>query len=173
MKCIAGLFFSVLILLIAADIQADIYTWTDKNGVKRYSDRAPDESAAKVEVQEEVPSRLTEEKTADIPDAELERAIRELEPGSQSKDDKIKKGDETKSQESKITVSKASAVPSELEQRVQAEKERLQSEIDRIEQLAVGPSLSLALKQAMIKEYKDKLAALEKSPEEYFRTDQQ
>lgn len=166
MKIVTILYLSTLILLVTVNLQADIYMWTDQDGVKRYSDTPPDETAEKVTVSQEVVSKPVEEKTADMEDAELKRAVQELEPATKAAET------ESKPEQQQVRAEKKTAAPTDLERRIQAEKERLQSEIDRIEQLAVGPSLSIALKQAMLKEYKDKLEALEKSPETYFGTEE-
>ncbi|MBW2249508.1 MAG: hypothetical protein JRF60_02480, partial [Deltaproteobacteria bacterium] len=70
----------------------------------------------------------------------------------------------------KIEAEKKKAALDKLNKKVLLEKERLQNEIKRIEQLAIGGPYSLAMKKTKIKEYQDKLDLLERSPEEYFRT---
>ena len=159
------LYLSALIFLATVDLQAGIYMWVDKDGVKRYSNTTPDETAEKVKVRREVLSKPVVEKTTDMEDGELKQAIQELEPETKATEP------ETKPEHQQVKAEQKPAAPTELDKRVQAETERLRGEIDRIEQLAVGPSLSIARKQAMIKEYKDKLNALKRSPGEYFGTE--
>ncbi|MFZ5568948.1 MAG: DUF4124 domain-containing protein [Thermodesulfobacteriota bacterium] len=164
MKILLKVCCGVLVFFLATEfrLQAGFYSWTDENGVKRYSDTAPDETAADVKVHAEIPSD-GQEATVSSPN------------GNQPTPADWKDGDvyqelerEKALKKQKAEEEKAQAARAEWEGKIQAEKDRLQGEIDRIRQLAVGPSLSIALKNARIKEFQDRLDILEKSPEDYF-----
>ncbi len=94
----------------------------------------------------------------DIEEDELSRHLKEVEA------QKIK----TEQQRIDAEKEEKNIIEAKVNEKIQAEKERLLGEIDSIEKLAVGSSLSLARKNAMIKQFQDKLDLLEKSPEEYF-----
>ena len=151
------------LLLFVSDLNAgSIYTWTDENGVKHYSNEEPSEDQKDVKVINEIPhSQMDTEKLRQNSE-KLEQVIEEREAEKKAaeigKEQKIKKIEAGKKKTAKDTLNK----------KVLLEKERLQNEIRRIEQLAIGGPYSIALKKSKIKEYQDKLDLLERSPEEYF-----
>ncbi len=155
--------FSVLVFLLTTDLSAGIYSWTDENGVKQFSNTGPDQTAKDVEVHQEI-------KSADPAEGKNVRSDGgewdDNAPKGNSIYDDLAREKELRKQKSE--AERKQAAQEEWEQKIRAEKERLQGEIDRIQQLAVGPSLSIALKNARIKQFQDKLNTLEKSPEEYF-----
>ena len=156
-----------------------IYSWTDKNGIKKFSNTAPEEDVENLEVLAEMPhseavdtgieddvNEISRSKNTDndinIDDDELNHYIKEMEvKKKQEEQEEI----EAEKEENRIADDR-------FNQKIQKEQERLQGEIDRIEKLAVGPSLSIARKNAMIKQFQDKLDLLESSPEEYFNTNE-
>jgi hypothetical protein len=140
------------------DLYADtIYSWTDKNGTKKHSNTAPEEDVEHLEVIEEMPLSETSNTDIEVDEEGFGQADRELEV-----DNRIS---ELKTEQQQI---KNKIPDGPLNEKIQAEKIRLLEQIDRIEKLAVGRSLSLARKNAMIKQFRDKLDLLERSPEEYF-----
>jgi len=152
----------ILIFLQYSHVGAGtIYSWTDKNGIKKFSNTEPEDNVGHVEVIEETP--ISEAGNIDIKADEEELVdIIESEPEVENRNNGFStKQKQIKNREDKI-------IDEPFNEKIQAEKRRLQGEIDRIEKLAVGRSLSLARKNAMIKQFQDKLALLEKSPEEYF-----
>ena len=165
MKYFLILWLSGLVLLFVPDLNAgSIYTWTDENGVKRYSNAAPGEDAKDVEIIKEIPHTQADKEKSGQNAEKLEKVLEELE--AENKAAKI----EREQKNEKIEEEKKKAALDKLNKKVLLEKERLQNEIKRIEQLAIGGPYSLAMKKTKIKEYQDKLDLLERSPEEYFRT---
>jgi len=163
-------------LLFVPDLNAgSIYTWTDENGVKRYSNEAPNEDPKDVKVIDEMSHTQADEEQSRQNSEKLEKVREELEAAEIEREQKNKK----------IDAEKKKAAIETLNKKVLLEKERLQNEIRRIEQMATGfrrvknkkgqtitisNSFSLAMKKSKIKEYQDKLDLLERSPEEYFST---
>ena len=162
----------IFVFLPLSDLYAGtIYSWTDKNGTKKYSNTAPEEDVENLKVIEEMPiseedvknpggieetsHSETDDNAIDIDNDELSHYLKEME---------IKK----KQPQIKTEEEKNKTADDPFNEKILTEKRRLQGEIDRIEKLAVGPSLSIARKNAMIKQFQDKLDLLEKSPEEYF-----
>ena len=163
MKYLPILVISVLVLLFITDLNADnIYSWTDENGVRQYSNTSPGNDAEDVEIIKEIPHTQNDEKKSG-PDAnELDRVMDELEAENRAAEI------EREEKDKKIEAEKNKAAQDKLNQKIQIEKERLQNEIRRIEQLALGGTFSLAMKKSKIKEYQEKIDLLERSPEEYF-----
>ena len=176
MKYFLILWFCGQFLLFVPDLNAaSIYTWTDENGVKRYSNSAPNEDPKDVKVINEIPHTQADEEMSRQNSEKLEQVLEEQKAAEIERKQKNKKIDAEK---------KKTAIEA-LNKKVLLEKERLQNEIRRIEQLPTGfrryknkkgqtiairNSFSLAMKKSKIKEYQDKLDLLESSPEKYFGT---
>ena len=168
MKYIPILVLSGLVLLFITDLNADnIYSWTDENGVRQHSNTAPGKDAKDVKIIKEIPHTQDDEKKSGQDANELDRVIDELEAKNRAA--KI----EREEKEKEIEAEKNKAAQDKLNKKTQTEKERLQNEIRRIEQLASGGTFSLAMKKSKIKEYQEKLDLLERSPEEYFAANAQ
>jgi chromosome segregation ATPase len=165
MKYFLILWVSGLFLLFVPDLYSgSIYTWTDENGVKRYSNAAPDEDPKDLKIINEIPHTQADNEKSGQNAMKLEQVIEELE--AKSKAAEIEKEQKNK----KIEAEKKKTALDTLNKKILLEKERLQNEIKRIEQLAIGGPYSIAMKKSKIKEYQDKLDLLERSPEEYFGT---
>ncbi len=163
MKYLPLLVLSVFVLLFITDLNADnIYSWTDENGVRQYSNIAPDKDRKDVEIIKEIPHTQDDEKKSGQATNELDRVLDELEVENRAAEI------EREEKDKKIEAEKNKAAQDKLNKKIQTEKERLQKEIRRIEQLASGGTFSLAMKKFKIKEYQEKLDLLERSPEEYF-----
>lgn len=163
MKYLPILVLSVLVLLFITDLNADnIYSWTDENGVRQYSNTAPGEDAKDVEIIKEIPHTQDDGKKSGQDANELDRVLDELEAENRAAEI------EREEKDKKIEAEKNKAAQDKLNKKIQTEKERLQNEIRRIKQLAAGGTFSLAMKKSKIKEYQEKLDLLERSPEEYF-----
>jgi ATPase subunit of ABC transporter with duplicated ATPase domains len=175
MKYFLILWVSGLFLLFVPDLYSgSIYTWTDENGVKRYSNTAPDKDPKKVKVIKEMPHTKADNEKSRQNAEKLEQVIEELE--AKSKAAEIEKEQKIK----KIETEEKKTALDTLNKKILLEKERLQNEIRRIEQLSTGyrrakgkpisNPFSLAMKKSKIKEYQDKIDMLERSPEDYFGT---
>jgi hypothetical protein len=175
MKFFLILWFIGQCLLFVSDINAgSIYTWTDENGIKHYSNEEPSEDHKDVKVTKEIPhTQMDIEKTRQNSE-KLEQVIQERD--TENKTAEIEKEQINK----KIEAEKKKATKEAMDKKVLLERERLQNEIRRIEKRPTGfrrvkgkpisNPFSLAMKKAKIKEYQDKLELLERSPEEYFGT---
>ena len=162
MKYFLILWVSGLFLLFVPDLYSgSIYTWTDENGVKRYSNAAPDEDPKDVQVIKEMPHTEADNEKSKQNAMKLEQVIEELE--AKSKAAEIEKEQKNK----KIEAEKKKTVIDTLNKKILLEKERLQNEIKRVKQLA---TFTIPMKKSKIKDYQDKLDLLERSPEEYFGT---
>ncbi|MDY6791322.1 MAG: DUF4124 domain-containing protein [Thermodesulfobacteriota bacterium] len=162
-----------IVLFFIPDLHADrIYSWTDENGVRRYSNTEPSNDAKDVQIIKEIPHTRDDDKKSGQNESELERIIDELE--TENRAAKIEREERDK----KIEEEKKKTAQDKLNKKIQKEKERLQNEIKRIEQMPTGfrsvkgrpisNYFSLAMKKSKIKEYQEKIDLLERSPEEYF-----
>jgi len=157
------LFVIIFVFLPLSDLYGGtIYSWTDENGIKKYSNTAPEEGVEHLEVIEEIPISETGDSGINVDEEELSHVIRELEVENRISELR------TEQQSIKTEEEKNKIADDPFNEKIWTEKKRLQGEIDRIKKLAVGRSLSLARKNAMIKQFQDKLDLLEGSPEEYF-----
>jgi Domain of unknown function (DUF4124) len=138
-----------------------IYSWTDENGVKQYSNTEPGGGVSDVEITDEMPAdpRYSDK------NQERQKIIDGLKSRNQAAEDERKI--EEQKREAKKSEEKAKT-QKKMDGKVQAEKNRLLAEIKTYELRAVGPTYSLALKNSIIQKLKDKLALLEESPEKYF-----
>ncbi len=156
------LFTIIFAFLLSLQVHAgSIYSWTDGNGIKRYSNTQPSEETEHVEIIEEMPhdGRISDK------NQERHRSIMKLKDRNQASEAERKKKEEKR--EAAKAEEKANA-KKEIAEKVRAEKNRLLEEIKRYERLAVTPTFSLALKNSIIKRLKDKITHLEQSPEAYF-----
>jgi hypothetical protein len=163
MRFITILLITISGFLLNSSSYADtIYSWTDKNGVKKFSNTSPEEDVEHFEVIEEMPLLQTGNTNSEAGKEE---------PGDGMQEPEIE------NETSILSTIERQVQPQETENntideeftiKIQTEKKRLQEEIDRIDRLAVGKNFSLPRKNSMMKDLQDKLELLEKSPEKYF-----
>ena len=158
------LYSTVFIFFLSFQAHAgNIYSWTDENGVKRYSNTQPGEGAGDIEVVDEAPG---DPRHSDK-NRERKKLINDLKTHNKAAEEERRA--EKKKQDAKKAEERAQA-RKEMDPKIQAEKNRLLEEIKMYENRAIGPTFSLALKNPLIKKLKDKLALLEASPEKYFES---
>lgn len=158
------LYITVFVFFLSSHAYAGkVYSWTDENGVKQYSNTEPAGGVGDVEITDEMPGdpRYSDK------NQERQKIIDGLKSRNQAAEDERKIEEEKR--EAKKAEEKAKS-QKEISGKVQAEKNRLLAEINTYEQRAVGPTFSLALKNSIIQKLKDKLALLEESPETYFES---
>jgi len=139
-----------------------IYSWTDKNGVKKFSNTSPEGDVEHFEVIEEMPLLQTGNTNSEVG---------EEEPADVTQEPEIENSTSvfsTIEMQFRPQETENNNIDEEFTIKIQTEKKRLQEEIDRIDKLAVGKNFSLPRKNSLIKDLQDKLELLEKSPEKYF-----
>jgi hypothetical protein len=153
---------SLMALLLLFDISAataKIYTWTDADGVKRYSNAAPPEGAVNVKTIDEIPA---DEATDDPQREEYDRMV---EDASQNADEHFKQQSEDKAKEEEADQERQLE---KLNQRVSQERARLQKQIDAIRSRGLGPNFTNGMKANQVKQVEEKIHRLESDPESYF-----
>ena len=121
MKSIASVIIVMMSVLLVSGVQAEIYSWTDENGVKHYSHTPPAERSVPVETAPEIqsdPNALQQQEK--INETNVEAILKELEQ------------EEAASPTPKST---ATQKPPTRQERIAAEAEKLQEKIAWLEQL--------------------------------------
>ena len=148
----------VFIFMIASQPEANVYSWTDSNGVKHFSNSPPpsDENSSIDVTQEIAYDRAADEERWDLDRKEWEELTQNLE--------------ET---ESRILKERYSGENTEdspsLVEKIENEKFRLELEIARLEKMpATSFGYDMDGKRASIAFYRSRLKELETDPERYF-----
>jgi len=159
MKFLFALFLVVAILLWVPAANADIYSWTDKNGVKVYGNDPPDNATNVKLVFKEIPhdtnadQQRTETENKDITDL-----IRELDQEETQQEEQDRKQAAEAPQNQQPTQ----------QERVEAEKERLEAKIAELEQKPLDYFGSQKNKRVRIGYYRYRLETLLADPNKYF-----
>ena len=160
MRRITQLCLTMAILLLAGPVIAGtIYTWTDANGVKRFSDSPPPEGATNVHTTDEI------ESSPGAGDQASQTYDQMVDEASRSADEHFAQEAEKRAAEAEAEHQQQAEA---MDQRVAAEKEQLQQQINEIEARGLGPTFSQGQKDAMIQEVQARIDRLESDPEAYF-----
>jgi chromosome segregation ATPase len=149
---IYSLFF---VLLCSTGLTAEIYYWTDENGVKHYSNTPPDEANAKVEFKEYQHNKRTDQRRSEDENEELDSLIKDIE----HKDRKAKAAEKKR-----LAEAEKNKPPTDAE-RIEAEKKRLTDKIAELEEQPLEYFGSQKNKRVRIGYFKYRLDTLEQDPE--------
>jgi hypothetical protein len=155
---VVSIFFS---LIWTATLQADVYTWTDENGVKHYSNEPPDQDNVEVKFKEQKgdqPAVREDQESANSQQEEMNRLIREIEADQQR---------EEAEQRRKARAAQKNQAPSR-KQRIAAEEKRLSDKIAELEEKPLDQFGSAKNKRSRIGFYKYRLETLRRDPDKYF-----
>lgn len=146
----------IALFLIPSLIGAEtIYTWKDKDGVMKFSNEQP-------------PEDVTDYKTIVTPDAEADNSAQEGQRRS-SFDQMVRQASEAANISNEQRTKRASEKAAEQrrlaeeqqEARRQAERKRLESQIEAIKKRAVSKTYSNGMKQAQIEALRKEIEKLE------------
>jgi chromosome segregation ATPase len=159
MKRLYCIFFLIGILLWLPAANADIYSWTDENGVKHFGNQPPDNAAdVKVVFKEKPYDANADQQRSDKENRELSELIRELE----EQEDQQKAEERNRAQEAE-----QNRKPTQ-EERVAAEKERLEAKIAELEEKPLDYFGSQKNKRVRVGYYRYRLETLMENPDKYF-----
>ena len=119
-----------------------IYYWTDENGVRHFTNKGRPEGVDNVGKRQEAVS----------PEAPNNLAIEEP-PAEEVTEDQ----------------GRQQAREERMARRIEAERQRLQAEIGKIDNLAIGVSFTQGMKDNRMRPFKEQLALLNEDPQRYFR----
>ena len=160
MKSLISLFFLVAVLLWVPASNADIYTWTDENGVKHFGNQPPENAAdVKLVFKEKPHDEAADRKRTEADNKEITDLIRDLEEEEQRQAAENRK---------KAAKAKQNSEPSQMD-RVEAESARLQAKIDDLVARPLDYFGSERNKRARIGYYRYRLEALNSDPDKYFK----
>ena len=152
---IAGVVFA---LLCFSTVDAEIFSWTDENGVKHYSNAPPtDIDEVQVEFKEYKTNKSAAQDSSETQDEGLEELLRDIEK------------DERKEKAAQQRRKSAQNQQQTLKQRIENEKSRLTEKIAELEEKPLDYFGSQRNKISRIGYYKYKLEELNENPEKYFR----
>ena len=154
MKSNALVIILMMSALIGSSVQAEIYSWTDENGVKHYSHDPPSKRAIPVKTAPEIksdPSAYALQEV--INETNIETVIKQLD-----------QADATSPPEAAPTKKQPSR-----QERIAAEAEKLQEKIAWLEQLPPKAYANTRSKQAIIGRYRYRLTQLQSDPDDYFK----
>jgi chromosome segregation ATPase len=159
MKRLICLFFLIGILLWVPASNADVYSWTDENGVKHFGNQPPDNAAnAKLVFKEKPYDAAADQQRTATENKELTELIRELEEEEARQ----------KAEERKQTAEAAQNRQPTQQERVAAEKERLEAKIAELEEKPLDYFGSQKNKRVRIGYYRYRLETLMADPDKYF-----
>ena len=159
MKSIISLFFLIGILLWVPASNADIYSWTDENGVKSFGNEPPENAAnVKIIFKEEPHDAAADQQRTDTENRELTELIKGLEEEEQRQAAEDRKKAAEAAQNRKPTQ----------EEKVAAERERLETKIAELEEKPLEYFGSQKNKRVRIGYYRYRLEALNEDPAKYF-----
>jgi hypothetical protein len=158
---IAVIFFSILFIVPgAATLYAEIYSWTDENGVKHYSNAPPPSGVnATLKFNEYQTDDAADQKRTESDKQELQALVNEIEA------EEARVQAEQKRREKEAEANKP---PSE-EELIAVEKKRLLDKIEMLEAQPLEYYGSFRNKLTTIGFYKYRLEALLEDPKKYFK----
>jgi len=157
MKLFTTLLGVVFTLLCFSTVEAEIFSWTDENGVKHYSNSPPsDIDDVKVEFKESQTNNNVAQDSSESEDEGLEELLKDIENDERA--EAAERQRETTAQDQEQT----------LEQRIENEKSRLTEKIAELEEKPLDYFGSQRNKISRIGYYKYRLQELNENPEKYF-----
>jgi len=161
MKFFNILILSALTLLCVSTLNAEIYTWTDENGVKHYSDTPP-ENEENYEVHTESKIFKYDEEADKKRTEEDQKQIQSLIKEEDENDEKQQQEKKLKAEEAKKNR------PPTQEEKIAAEKEKLEKKISFLERQPFEYFGNELNRHRYIEHYRSRLKTLLKNPNKYF-----
>jgi hypothetical protein len=159
MKALITLIFLIGIMVWVPASNADIYTWTDENGVKHFGNQPPQNAAdAKILFKEEPYDAAADRQRTNEQNRELTELLRELEAEEQRQAAEARK---------KAAEAEQNRPPT-MQERVDAERKRLETKIAELEEKPLSYFGSQKNKRVRIGYYRYRLEDLNADPEKYF-----
>ena len=159
MKSLITIIFLLGILVWVPASNADVYSWTDENGVKSFGNEPPENAANLKIIFKETPhDAADDQQRTDTENRELTNLIRDLDEEEQRQAAEDRKKAAETAQNRKPTQ----------EEKVAAERERLETKIAELEEKPLEYFGSQKNKRVRIGYYRYRLQALNEDPDKYF-----
>ena len=159
MKSLITVFFLIGTLFWIPTANADIYSWTDENGVKYFGNQPPENAAnVKMLFKEEPHDAAADQNRTETQNQDVNELIRELEAEDQRQAVEARK---------RAAAAEQNRAPT-MQERVAAERERLEAKIAELEEKPLDYFGSQKNKRVRIGYYRYRLEALNTDPDKYF-----
>jgi ATPase subunit of ABC transporter with duplicated ATPase domains len=162
MKFLNILIISVLTFFCVATLNAEIYIWTDEKGAKHYSDHPP-ENVEDYEVQKGSQVSQQDNAANHKPTEAEQDHIQEFIKEADENFDKQQREEKLQAEEAEINR------PPTQEEKIAAEKEKLENKIAELEEQPLEYFGSQRNKLVRIGFYRYRLEALLEDPDKYFK----
>ncbi len=162
MKKAAISVFVVMLWLCPCLAGENIYTWTDKNGVKRFSDQPPPD--AEYETITIPPDRPESGSVSGGTRPDYEHMIESI------RQEKLQTEQERKQAEADRAEKEKLDAETRKKERIETERKSLLKKIDDVKRRPTGRAFSQNVKNARIGEIEKQLERLKNSPDEYFQS---
>ena len=162
MKRAAVLVCVIMLLVCPCLADESIYTWTDNNGVKRFSDRQP-EDVKHYDTIRISPDQSEFGAPAGDSRPEYDQMIENIRQEKQ-----LTEQERIQAEADRVSEEKRNA-DTRKKDRIEAERRQLQEKIDDLKKRPTGRAYSQNLKNARIEEIEKQLDKLKNSPDEYFQ----
>ena len=159
LQILAVFLLSLLSLMFISPLHADIYSWTDNNGVKHFSNKPPPKNTnSVVEVKREhVYNEAADEQRWELERVEWDALLQKLKSNEDQEEEVIEADAEKKGDAKSI------------KEKIERERYLLQAEIARLEKMPASSfSGQLDGKRASISYYRARIQMLEGDPKRYF-----
>ena len=161
MKFLTTLIIAVLTFFYISTASAEIYIWTDENGIKHYSDHPPqnqDNFEVQVESQTYQHDQAADKKRTETENRQLQGIVEEIDKSYQ---------EEQQEQKRKAAEAEKNRPPTR-EEKIAAERVRLEQKISELEEQPLDYFGSQKNKRIRIGYYRYRLEALLEDPDKYF-----
>lgn len=159
MKSLITIIFLLGILVWVPASNADVYSWTDENGVKHFGNQPPDNASdVKMIFKEEPYDAAADQQRTQAQNQELTELIRDLEEEEQRQAAEARK---------RAAEAARNRQPTQ-EERIEAERQRLEAKIAELEEKPLDFFGSQKNKRVRIGYYRYRLEALNSDPDKYF-----
>ena len=162
MKRAAVSVFVIMLWVCPCLADENIYTWTDNDGVKRFSDRQP-ENVKHYDTIKISPEQSEEGGAAGGSRTEYDHMIESIRQEKQQTEQERIQGEADRTAEEKRNAE------TRKNERIEAERRQLQEKIDDLKKRPTSRAYSQSLKNARIEEIEKQLEKLKNSPDEYFQ----
>lgn len=153
MKAFAIVMVLIFSGLTLSGVQAEIYSWTDENGVKHYSHTPPADRSVPTKTAPEIQPGTTADQTLErINEENIDNILEELD----------------KEQQAASPGPAKTQKPPSRHERIQAEREQLEDKIEWLQQLPPEAYTNMRSKQAIIGRYQYRIEQLITNPDAYF-----
>jgi hypothetical protein len=159
MKSLITIIFLLGILVWVPASNADVYSWTDENGIKHFGNQPPENAAnVKMLFKEEPYDEAADQQRTETQNQELTELIKDLEEEEQRQAAEARK---------RAAAAEQNRQPTQ-EERIAAERERLEAKIAELEEKPLDYFGSQKNKRVRIGYYRYRLETLNTDPDKYF-----